>query len=311
MEHSLSMPGVKMTPMQYVHDYALITFGLLCYAVGFTCFILPYQITTGAVAGIGALIFYATHGAFPAHYTFLIINSVLLIAAIKELGWRFCVKTIYAVLVLSAFMAVGKDLMQSVQGFPLNTEHLPILLGDNQGFMACVIGSLLEGIGIGLVFLQGGSTGGTDIIAAIVNKYRDVTIGQMMIVLDIIIITSSLFTPVGNLTKLLFGYCTLLITNTTLDYVLNAGRQSVQFLIISRHYESIASAIEYYHRGVTVLDGHGWYSKQEQKVLVVLARRRESKDIFRIIKHTDPNAFVSQSKVIGVYGEGFDKVKVK
>ena len=115
----------------------------------------------------------------------------------------------------------------------------------------------------------------------------------------------------GNLTKLLFGYCTLIITNTTLDYVLNAGRQSVQFLIISRHYESIASAIEYYHRGVTVLDGHGWYSKQEQKVLVVLARRRESKDIFRIIKHTDPNAFVSQSKVIGVYGEGFDKVKVK
>ena len=311
MEHSLSMPGVKMTPMQYVHDYALITFGLLCYAVGFTCFILPYQITTGAVAGIGALIFYATHGAFPAHYTFLIINSALLIVAIKELGWRFCVKTIYAVLVLSAFMALGKDLMQSVQGFPLNSEHLPILLGDNQGFMACVIGSLLEGIGIGLVFLQGGSTGGTDIIAAIVNKYRDVTIGQMMIVLDIIIITSSLFTPVGNLTKLLFGYCTLIITNTTLDYVLNAGRQSVQFLIISRHYESIASAIEYYHRGVTVLDGHGWYSKQEQKVLVVLARRRESKDIFRIIKHTDPNAFVSQNKVIGVYGEGFDKVKVK
>ncbi len=311
MEHSLSMPGVKITPLQYLHDYALITFGLFCYAVGFTCFILPYQITTGAVAGIGALVFYATQGAIPAHYPYLIINTLLLVAAIKELGWRFCIKTIYAVLVLSFFMAVGKDLIQGLEGFPLNSEQMPVLLGENQGFMACVIGALLEGVGIALVFLQGGSTGGTDIIAAIVNKYRDITIGQMMIVLDLLIITASLFTPVGDLTKLLFGYCTLIITNTTLDYVLNAGRQSVQFLIISRNYEAIASAIEYYHRGVTVLDGHGWYSKQEQKVLIVLARRRESKDIFRIIKHTDPKAFVSQSKVIGVYGEGFDKVKVK
>lgn len=311
MEHSLSMPGVKTTPMQYVHDYAFMTFGLLCYALGFTCFILPYQITTGGVAGIGALVFYATHGAVPAHYPYLLVNSLLLVAAIKELGWRFCVKTIYSVLVLSAFMALGKNLMQGLEGFPLNSEHLPILLGDNQGFMACVIGSLLEGIGVGIVFLQGGSTGGTDIIAAIVNKHRDITVGQMMIVLDLLIITSSLFTPIGNLTLLLFGYSTLIITNTTLDYVLNAGRQSVQFLIISRQYDKIASAIEYYHRGVTVLNGYGWYSKQEQKVLVVLARRRESKDIFRIIKHTDTQAFVSQSKVIGVYGEGFDKVKVK
>lgn len=311
MEHSLSMPGLKVTPLQHLHDYALITFGLFCYSIGFTCFILPYQITTGAVAGIGALVFYATHGSIPAQYTFLAINSLLLIAAVKELGWKFCIKTIFAVLVLSLFMGVMQDLIKGIEGFPLNSEGLPILLGDNQGFMACMIGALLEGIGIGIVFLQGGSTGGTDIIAAIVNKYRDVTIGQMMIVLDIIIITSSLFTPVGDLTKLLFGYCTLIVTNTTLDYVLNTGNQSVQFLIISRHYEQIASAIEYYHRGVTVLDGHGWYSKQEQKVLVVLARRRESKDIFRIIKHTDPKAFVSQSKVIGVYGEGFDKVKVK
>lgn len=311
MEHSLSMPGLKPTPAQYVHDYAIMTFGLLCYAAGFTCFILPYQITTGAVSGLGALIFYATHGSIPAQYTYLFVNFFLLIAALKELGKRFCVKTIYAVLVLSAFMALGQELLHGLKGFPVNSEGLPILLGDNQGFMACVIGALLEGTGIGIVFLQGGSTGGTDIIAAIVNKHRNVTIGQILIVCDIIIITSSLFTPVGDLTKLLFGYCTLIITNTTLDYVLNAGRQSVQFFIISQKYEDIASAIEYYHRGVTALDGIGWYSKREVKVLMVLARRRESNDIFRIIKRIDPKAFVSQSKVIGVYGEGFDKVKVK
>lgn len=305
------MPGVKVTPLQYLKDYALITFGLLCYAIGFTCFILPYQITTGAVAGIGALVFYATGGAIPAQYTFLAINSLLLIAAVKELGWRFCVKTIYAVLMLSFLMSLMQGLLHSVEGFPMSPQNLPILLGEGQGFMACVVGALIEGIGVGIVFLQGGSTGGTDIVAAIVNKHRNVTIGQMMIICDLVIITSSLFTPVGDLTKLLFGYCTLIITNTTIDYVLNSGRQSVQFLIISHEYEKIAQAIEVYHRGVTVLNGYGWYSKKEQKVLVVLARRRESQDIFRIIKNLDPRAFVSQSKVIGVYGEGFDKVKVK
>ena len=213
-------------------------------------------------------------------------------------------------LVLSIFIGVVQELITDMPGYPLNSERLPMFL-DDQGFMACVIGALLEGIGIGIVFLQGGSTGGTDIISAIVNKYHDITIGQMLIICDLLIVTSSLLTPVGDLQHLLFGYCTLMITNYTLDYVLNSGRQSVQFLIISRHYADIASAITIYHRGVTVLDGHGWYTKQEQKVLIVLARRRESKNIFRIIKQIDPNAFISQSKVIGVFGEGFDKLKVK
>ena len=164
---------------------------------------------------------------------------------------------------------------------------------------------------MGLGLSANGSTGGTDIIAAIINKYKDVTLGQTMMLVDIIIITSSFLLPDGSIDRLLYGYCTLIITNLLLDYVVDRGRQSVQFLIFSQRYDEIASAINETHRGVTVLNGQGWYTKQERKVLVVLAKKRESTNIFRIIQNIDPNAFVSQSKVIGVFGDGFDKIKVK
>ena len=135
--------------------------------------------------------------------------------------------------------------------------------------------------------------------------------GQMMMLCDIIIVSSSFFLPSGSWERLIYGYATLIITNMLLDYVMDRGRQSVQFLIFSRHYAEIAEAITATGRGVTVLEGQGWYTKHEQKVLVVLAKKTESTNLFRIIKHIDDNAFISQSKVIGVFGKGFDKIKVK
>ena len=202
---------------------------------------------------------------------------------------------------LTFLLGLMQELLEALptlaaDNYQLSAQGLPQLVGD-QAFMACVMGAALEGIGLGIIFLNNGSTGGTDIIASIVNKYRDVTLGQMMMLCDIIIITSSFFTPVGSFQKLLFGYCTLIISNLLLDFVMDRGRQSVQFFIFSREYDAIAAAISETGRGVTVL--------------VVLAKKRESTNIFRIIKHIDPNAFVSQSKVIGVFGEGFDKIKVK
>lgn len=305
----------RTTIAQDVRDYIIITIGLLMYAIGFTCFQLPYEITTGGLAGAGALIFYAC--GFPVHYTFFGVNVVLLILAVKMLGWRFCLKTIYAVFMLSFLLAATQQVMIHLGSlhpdlFPdLNPHsHLPQVVQGN-AFMSCILGAAIEGVGIGLVFLHNGSTGGTDIIASIINKYKDVTLGQMMMLCDIIIITASFFLPEGNVDKLLYGYCTLIIVNLMLDYIVDQGRQSVQFLIFSRQYEDIAAAISATHRGVTVLDGQGWYTKQERKVLVVLAKKRESTNIFRIIQGIDPNAFVSQSKVIGVFGEGFDRIKVK
>lgn len=306
---------IKLSPLQDLRDYLIITLGLLFYAIGFTCFQLPYEITTGGLAGAGAVIYYAT--GFPVQYTFFAVNIVLLGFAIKILGWRFCVKTIYAVFALTLLLGLTQEIMRDLAlqhpdmfGRINPRSGLPEVVNDNI-FMSCILGAAMEGIGIGLVFLNNGSTGGTDIIAAIINKYKDVTLGQMMMLCDIVIITSSIFLPTGSVDKLLYGYCTLIITNLMLDYVVDRGRQSVQFLIFSRKYDEIAAAINATHRGVTVLEGQGWYTKEERKVLVVLAKKRESTNIFRMIQLIDPRAFVSQSKVIGVFGEGFDRIKVK
>lgn len=177
--------------------------------------------------------------------------------------------------------------------------------------MACVIGAGMIGLGIGLVFSANGSTGGTDIIAWIINKYRDVSLGRMMMYLDIIIISSCYFI-FHDWRRVLFGFVVLFIMSIVIDHVINTNRQSVQFLIFSRKYNDIAEGISTkIDRGVTLLDGKGWYSKQDIKVVVVLAKKRQSEDIFRLIKDIDPDAFISQSNVVGVYGEGFDKLKVK
>ena len=283
-------------------DYMGITIGILLYAIGYTCFMLPYQITTGGLAGIAAIIFYATD--FPAQYTYLIINGLLLVIAIKVLGFRFCLKTIIGVAMLTFFMDRFQDLIMDENG------NFPKILGD-QDFMACVLGACLEGVGLAIVFLSNGSTGGTDIIAAVVNKYKDITLGRMLMYCDIIIVSSCYFI-FHDLQKVVFGFATLIISMVMLDYFMNSARRSVQFLIFSNKHDEIASAINtQLERGVTVLHGEGFYSKEPRRVLVVLAKRRESVAIFRLINRIDPNAFVSQSNVVGVYGEGFDPIKVK
>ena len=289
--------------MRELKDYVMITLGLISYSLAWAAFLIPYQITTGGTTGIGAIIYYAT--GFPIQWSYFLIDAVLMTFAIKILGPKFSIKTTYAIFMLTFFLWLFQKIVNGPDGIP------PQILGPGQDFMACLIGASMCGLGLGVVFNCNGSTGGTDIIAAIINKYKDVTLGQMMMLCDLIIITSSLITPTGSVDKLLYGYTTLIITNLLLDYVIDRGRQSVQFFIFSRRYDEIASAISATHRGVTVLNGQGWYTQQERKVLVVLAKKRESTNIFRIIQSIDPNAFVSQSKVIGVFGEGFDRIKVK
>lgn len=284
-------------------DYLTITFGLAVYALAWAMFLLPYQITTGGVTGIAAIIYYATGVEIQVSY--FIINAVFLGFALKILGPRFSVKTVYAIFMLTFLLWFFQMILKDSNG------HLPQLLGAGQDFMACVIGAGMIGLGIGLVFSANGSTGGTDIIAWIVNKYKDVSLGKMMMYLDIIIISSCYFI-FHDWRRVLFGFCVLFIMSIVIDYVINSNRQSVQFLIFSRKYDEIAQGISTrIDRGVTLLDGKGWYSKQEIKVVVVLAKKRQSADIFRLIKDIDPDAFISQSNVVGVYGEGFDKLKVK
>ena len=296
--------------LKEVQDYVFITLGLLLYSFGFTVFLMPYEIVTGGVAGISAIIFYAT--GFNLEYSYFLINALLLVLAMRILGWKFLSKTIYAILVLSFLLGYLQTLL------PVDEEgHFVKILGEGQNFMSLILGCTMTGSALGIVFLNNGSTGGTDIIAASVNKFRDISLGTVLAFVDLIIIGSCLFIPqfgdmLSRAYMVVFGLCTMVIENFMLDFLMNRQRQSVQFMIFSKKWQEIANAIgTQLEHGVTILDGHGWYTGHERKVLCILAKKRESIVIFRIIKSIDPQAFVSQSAVIGVFGEGFDQIKVK
>lgn len=300
----------KADIMREVKDYFYITLGLISYSFGWAAFLLPYEITTGGTTGISAIIYYAS--GFPIQWSYFIINAVLMTFAIRILGPKFSIKTTYAIFMLTFLLWLFQLLVNNYVHVPdMSVNGKPLILGAGQDFMACIIGAAMCGVGLGITFNYNGSTGGTDIIAAIVNKYKDVSLGRMIMICDVFIITSCYFV-FHDWRRVIFGFVTLFIIGVVLDWVINSARQSVQFFIFSQKYDEIADRIiKDTHRGVTVLDGKGWYSKNNVKVLVVLAKKRQSLDIFRLVKGIDPNAFISQSSVIGVYGEGFDQLKVK
>lgn len=282
--------------MREVKDYAIIALGMLMYGIGWTVFLLPNDIPSGAVPGIASIIYWAFK--VPVQYTYLTINFLLLLLALKILGFKFCLKTIWAVAILTAFLAVIQNVVSGG-------------LIHDQPFMACVLGASFCGGGIGIAFSANGSTGGTDIIAAIVNKYRDISLGRVILMCDVIIISSS-YLVLHDWERVVYGYVVLFVSSFVIDQVVNSARQSVQFFIISSKYEEIGHRINKdLHRGVTFLDGVGCYTNNNVKMMFVLAKKRESNTIFRLIKDIDPKAFVSQSAVIGVFGEGFDRIKVK
>ena len=284
-------------------DYVAITLGIMCYALGWAAFMLPYQISTGGVTGISALIYYIT--GIEIQVSYFVINAIFMVFALKILGLKFCIKTLYAIPALTFFLWLFQVMLKDDAG------NLPLLLGPGQEFMALVIGASMLGFGIGFVFIYNGSTGGTDILAWIINKYKDVSLGRLIMYGDIIII-SSCYLVFHDWKRVLFGFCVLFIMSVVIDYVVNSNRQSVQFLIFSRKHEEIAETItKELRRGVTLLDGTGWYSKQSIKVVVILAKKNQANEIFRLVRDIDENAFISQSNVVGVYGEGFDKLKVK
>lgn len=292
------MPKISISKALFLtelRDYVMIFIAMMSYCIGWTIFLLPNDITTGGVPGISSIIFWGM--GIPVQWTYFVINAVLLVVALRILGWKFCVKTVYAVTVLTVATTL------------VTANYHGTLLHD-QPFMASIIGAVFCGSGVGLGLASNGSTGGTDIIAAIVNKYRDISLGRVILICDVIIITSS-YLVLKDWEKVIYGYVVLYVTAFCIDQVVNSRRSSVQFFIISNKYREIGERINREpHRGCTVIDAQGFYSGHDVKMLFVLAKRRQSEQIFRIINDIDPNAFVSQSAVIGVYGEGFDRFKV-
>lgn len=284
-------------------DYIFIALGILCYAFGWAVFLLPYKITLGGTAGVASLIYFAT--GFPIQITYFAINIILLLFTTRILGKQFTLRTIFGVIVMTFSTWLAQQIFINPDGSVMQ------ILGPHEGFMATIIGASMCGFGLGMVFINNGSTGGTDIVAAVINKYRDISLGRVILFCDCIIVSSSYFVT-SDWKVVLMGFITLFVITNVLDMVVNSARQSVQFFIFSKEYQRVADRIiKDTGRGVTVIDGQGWYSKQNVKVLMVLAKKSQSIFIFRLIKDIDPDAFISQSSVIGVYGQGFDKIKVK
>ncbi len=279
---------------QQIKDYTIITFGLLLYTIGWFLFLIPAEITGGGISGVAVVIYYATK--IPVSITFLAINVILVLVAIKILGANFGIKTIYSIVMLTLFFAVFQNVLKKP------------LVDDT--FLSAVLGGIAGGAGLGVVFSRGGSTGGTDIFAMIINKYRNISPGRVILSCDVIIIASSYFV-FQSPEKLVYGYVTMWVVSYALDSFLSGANRSAQMFIFSKKYEEIADYINNEAiRGVTILDGMGWYTKADTKVVMSVVRKRETAAIFRKIKEIDPEAFISMGSVMGVYGQGFEKLKL-
>jgi len=276
-----------------VKAYSVIGLGLLLYAFGVTAFLIPAEIAAGGITGVAMVVYYAT--GIPSGYTYFVINIFLVVIAIRILGVNFGIKTIISM----SIMAVLLNLLQGIIAEPIVNDTL----------LSAVLGGGLAGIGLGIVFNQGGSTGGTDIIAMIVTKYRNISPGRIIMYCDVIIIASS-FLVTGSIEKLVYGYVVMAVVSYAVDAFLTGAKQSVQMFIFSKKYEEIANHINFeQNRGLTVFDGTGWYTKQQVRVIMTVIKKREAPGLFRKIKQIDPDAFVSQNSVMGVFGEGFDQIK--
>ena len=321
---------LQKSVLTQVKEWLLVTLGILIYVTGWSMFLIPNNLIGGGVSGISSMIQYATNGTIQMGYSYFFLNAILIIAAIVILGMGFGAKTIYAIVLASVALRFLPALIP--------VAIIKTLAIDNGKLLSVLMGGIMAGIGIGMSISNGGSTGGTDIIALIYTKYHNVSPGKVILFLDFIIIGSSIFVPsfvpeldpmtgqpvldaAGNpitfkmplaekITTILYGLILVTVNSYVLDMYISGSQQSVQLFILSKEYEKIADAIsKEMHRGVTVLDGKGWYTKQDTKVLMVLTRKTDLNLMLRYIKSIDSNAFLSVSSVNGVYGKGFDTIK--
>jgi uncharacterized membrane-anchored protein YitT (DUF2179 family) len=276
-------------------SYLIIALGLAIYSFGWTAFLIPSEVIGGGVSGIGTLIFYGSGETIPVGVSYLIINCFLILIALKILGPKFGAKTIYAILLGSVFLSVQQNFFTA----PLVDDK----------FMAAIIGGILGGAGVGITISQGGSSGGTDIIAMIINKYRNISPGRVILYIDVFIIASS-YIVFGDVPTIVYGYVSMGVASYAIDMAISGSKQSAQMFIISKDHEILADEIGLkINRGISVIDAMGWYSKENKKMLMVVVRKHETPQVFKIVKQHDPDAFISMGSVMGVYGFGFEEIR--
>ncbi|MGE4587070.1 MAG: YitT family protein [Mangrovibacterium sp.] len=275
------------------YDYLIISFGMALYVLSWSVFLIPAEVTGGGISGLSVVIYYAT--GLPISISYFTINAFLILIALKVLGASFGIKTIFSMLLATLLFSVTPGLISRP------------LIDDT--FLSTILGAIMGGIGIGIVFTRGGSTGGTDIIAMIINKYRNISPGRIILYCDAIIITSS-YLVFHSPAKLVYGFVHMWVLSYTIDALLSGSNASAQIFIFSKKFNEIADFINRYAgRGVTIMNGTGWYTKEEVKIVMTVVRKRESSLIFRKLKEIDSDAFITMGSVMGVYGQGFDHIK--
>ncbi|MDO4335833.1 MAG: YitT family protein [Bacteroidales bacterium] len=302
--------GFSASRKSLVFDYVMIILGIFMYAFGFCAFILPHKIVMGGLSGVGTLIYFASNETIPVAVSQYVLNLILLGMSFKIVGKTFVIRTIFGASVISIAIGIGESFFMSL-GHPIIPDMS----------LSAILGAILSGLGIGTVLIHNGSTGGTDIVATMVTKLSNVSIGRAMVITDMLIVSSSIFLPFEGtfaqrleyrIPLIVYGYVVTFVASYCADMIVTGNRQAVQFIIFSHQWQTIADAVNNEaKRGVTVLDGEGWYSKKPIKILMVWCRKIEAPGIMRLVKGIDDDAFITQGAVNGVFGKGFDMYKVK
>ncbi len=283
-----------------IRSYIGITFGLFLYAFSWIAFLIPNEIVGGGATGVATVVYYLTGKLIPIEYGFFGLNVILVVIGTSILGRGFGAKTIYGIIFTFLMLRYCP-----APAFITESFH------ESDKLICAIIGGFISGLGIAITFMNGGSAGGTDIVAMIVNKYRNITPGKIFLYADLIIIGSSFFIN-WDFRTIVYGYVVMAVFSYSVDLFLSGSKQSVQLLIFSKLHTQIANRISSdAQRGVTVVPSMGWYSKEDGKLLIVVVRKQEMSHIQHIIKEVDPGAFITVASVMGVYGKGFETMKVK
>ena len=301
-----------------------MTFGMFCYAFGWLICVLPAGGMGGGAAGLATIINAVVVEFLPSLAGFmsignlvLFINIVLLILGVMIVGWKFGIKTLYCIFVMSLMFNVVEACIPQDMMVNMMAEV------DASNLLLVVVGAASCGLGIAVAFMQGGSTGGTDIVAMIINKFRTVSYGKVLLMTDCGILIGSLFLSTtitvsgvdtviepfssAAYARVIYGFIMIAVIGYTVDFVQSGNQQSNQIMIFCKNYEAMAEMINTRaHRGATLIDAMGWYSKTPSKAVMVVCRKRDTSTILKFVREEDPTAFITVGSVMGVYGQGFD-----
>lgn len=294
----------KTTLFTTVKEYVLMTVGMFCYAFGWIGCILPAKCVGGGATGLSLLIYYFTGQTLSIGVMVFIINAILLLIAGFIVGWKFGIKTIFCICILSVAMSTLQEIFTLPDGTIMDIFKL-----DNR-LLSTIIGGIFSGVGVAMCFSQGGSTGGVDIVAMIINNYRTVSYGKIVRAIDSVIIGAAILLPASaniGIDGVIYGFVMTAVLSYTVDMLMTGNQQSNQIMIVCKDYQQMADAMNNIaHRGATILDAKGWYSKNQHNIVMVVCRKRDTSVVLKIIKEVDPDAFITVGSVMGVYGKGFD-----